>query len=402
MNLTQKLLITLLAPVAYLLPQAASAASGASGADWVLTTSDFESRPVSLEKIGPDGVAVAADGGTVETVETVGFDRLLQLQRAKPDAHQPVAGDFVVEFADGSRLVGRPAASDAAGLQIDTKSLGRVGADVARVRSIHRPGVALLPPDATQDVVRLTNGDRTAGIFKSLDAKNVTLEDATLPLDAVAAVDFAVLGPPKPAANGARAFRVGLSDGSSVNGTIESADGQTLHFRPTGGKLAEVPLADVTSIEQVNGPVTWLSSLTPEVAERTPYLETAASAASPGPAFAADRSITGDPIVAGGKPYSRGLGVHSRSTLTFAVPQGAKKFRTQYALVDGLPYADVTVRVLLDGKPVHAAKNVRSGALAPAVEVPLSGAKRLTLEVGYGENYDVQDRFNWIQPAFVK
>ena len=29
-------------------------------------------------------------------------------------------------------------------------------------------------------------------------------------------------------------------------------------------------------------------------------------------------------------------------------------------------------------------------------------AKRITLEVDWGDTYDVQDRFNWIEPALLK
>ena len=36
--------------------------------------------------------------------------------------------------------------------------------------------------------------------------------------------------------------------------------------------------------------------------------------------------------------------------------------------------------------------------LAPPVILDIAGHKTLTLEVDFGENYDVQDRFNWIEP----
>jgi hypothetical protein len=35
------------------------------------------------------------------------------------------------------------------------------------------------------------------------------------------------------------------------------------------------------------------------------------------------------------------------------------------------------------------------------VTIDVAGHKQLTLEVDYGQNYDVQDRFNWIEPAFL-
>jgi hypothetical protein len=60
------------------------------------------------------------------------------------------------------------------------------------------------------------------------------------------------------------------------------------------------------------------------------------------------------------------------------------------------------VRVLLDGKPVHERKSFTAGELSPVVVVPLAKAKALTLEVDFGGNYNVQDRFSWIEPALVR
>ena len=94
-------------------------------------------------------------------------------------------------------------------------------------------------------------------------------------------------------------------------------------------------------------------------------------------------------------PYSR---------ITWDLPAAGgnyKAFRTQYA-IDGLaPYADVTVRVKLDGKTVHERTGFTAGELSPVVLVPLNNAKQLTLEVDFGGNYNVQDRLNWIEPALI-
>ena len=38
----------------------------------------------------------------------------------------------------------------------------------------------------------------------------------------------------------------------------------------------------------------------------------------------------------------------------------------------------------------------------PLVVLDTRGAKRITLEVDWGDTYDVQDRFNWIEPALLK
>jgi hypothetical protein len=115
-----------------------------------------------------------------------------------------------------------------------------------------------------------------------------------------------------------------------------------------------------------------------------------------------NQTVSGGPIRFGTRTFVAGIGVHSRSKLVFAVPDAYPVFRTQYAIAGDLPYADVTVRVFLDDRLVHEQVNTRAGKLSPALVVDLEGAKRVTLEVDFGENFDVQDRLNWIEPAFLR
>src|SRR5204863_9220411 len=96
------------------------------------------------------------------------------------------------------------------------------------------------------------------------------------------------------------------------------------------------------------------------------------------------------------------IGVHSYSRLVFPIDPTCKSFRTQYAIDGDQPWADVTVRVKLDDRVAYEKLHVTSNATSDVVKVDLNGAKRLTLEVDYGENYDVQDRLNWIEPALLR
>ena len=57
---------------------------------------------------------------------------------------------------------------------------------------------------------------------------------------------------------------------------------------------------------------------------------------------------------------------------------------------------------IASGRVLHEADHVHAGVLSPVVSVDIGDAKALTLEVDYGANYDVQDRFNWIEPALLK
>ena len=383
----------------------------ALAADWTLTTSDFESRPVDLRALDDRTVTVTVAGDG--EASTVPLARVLQVTRDEAGAARS-AGPFVLALAGGDRLAGSPVATDGADVAWRSPTLGEVRVPFVAIRSMRRRDAPPASADAgPQDVVRFANGDVTSGLLTGLSAEGATLSDGSaLPLAAIAAVDLAAVPGGGDAADpdaGRPTFRVSLDDGTAVTATGLTLAEETLTFAPslggapaTGGKPVTVPLAAVRSIEQVGGPVRWLSSLDPTAAERVPYFPENDAGDATAPAFARDRAVGGGPIVADGRSYARGLGVRSRSRLTFAVPPDATSFRTRYAVADGLPYADVTVRVLADGRPVHEQTGVRSGALADPVTVPLDGVAAITLEVDYGENYDVQDRLNWIEPAFVR
>src|SRR5438046_1592618 len=118
-----------------------------------------------------------------------------------------------------------------------------------------------------------------------------------------------------------------------------------------------------------------------------------------------DLTVGGRPIQFGNQMFSRGIGVHSYSRIDYALDGKYEAFRTQYAIAsdERRQYADVTVRIKLDGKVVHEKPNLRADVLAPVVIVDLpKTAKMLTLEVDYGAANDTQDRFNWIESALLK
>ena len=76
-------------------------------------------------------------------------------------------------------------------------------------------------------------------------------------------------------------------------------------------------------------------------------------------------------------------------------------FRTQFAIDGDAPYADVNVRIKLDGQVVHETRDLRAGILSPVIWLDVSGAHTLTLEVE-ALNDQVQARLNWIEPALLR
>lgn len=335
---------------------------------------------------------------------TVPMDEFVSIQR--PAADPPPPARFTLALTNGDRLPGEFSAVAGEKLIWTSPTLGKVPIPFSRLAAIGKGDGVILPDEPPkQDVVTLANGDTAAGVFTGYADGNVTIQtDAgatSIPLANVSRIAFASTG--APAADTARAFRIHLLDGSTITVRDASIDGEQLKLTLPGKNAGAVSiaLASVLGIEQINGPVSWLSSHVPTENIQTPYL----GEASHWPARF-DLAVDGSPLSFDGKIFDRGIGVHAYSRLTFAVDPQWATFRTQYCIEshrdDPARYADVTVRLKVDGKVVHEQQHVRAGELYPVVSISLKGASTLTLECDYGTSGDTQARLNWIQPALLR
>jgi hypothetical protein len=384
---------------------------------WTLTTADLHRQTVYLRSFDERGASVSASES--EAGKLVPAEEFLQIERPVAAGGTTAAAPrFTLVLLGGDRFSGQPLALVGETLRWQSPTLGEIPIPLGRANSLVRADASerpsARPADAgarrAEDLVTLTNGDAVRGLISAFDGKALTVQSAAgdnvpVPLDSVASVLFASpAGPAKAAAE--RAFRLRLSDGSSVTTTSVSFTPQklTVALPAPPGKKDQPPPAPVkkaldpaalVSIEQLNGPLVWLSSLTPVEDVQVPFL------GAPWPTRF-DRSVTGEPIRFRSTTFTRGIGVHAYSRITYDLDGTYKAFRTQYAIDGELPLADVAVRVLLDGKVAYENGDVRAGVLSPAVVVPLNAAKKLTLEADYGNGTFTQSRLNWIEPALLK
>ncbi|MDQ3440763.1 MAG: NPCBM/NEW2 domain-containing protein [Planctomycetota bacterium] len=373
-------------------------------ATWTLTTADFETQSINLASIDESGAKITRVHGGDQS--TIPWPQILQLDRsaasvtgASPTT-KPEGSKFTLYLANGDRVAG-----DAVGLEGETlgwssPAAGRVDVKLKQVLAIARAGETppRRDPQRTADVVFLTNGDTARGLLSAIDKTGLSVQAegnaVPVPWDAVRAVALASVATDEATKN-ERGVRVTLADGSVLSSPAFTLAGDKATLG-AGDAKRDLPASAVVAVEQVNGPVAWLSSLPPIENVQTPFLETIFPARM-------DRTVRGDVIRFGDRTFPRGIGVHAYSRLVWKLPEGNryKTFRTQYAIDGDKPYANVTVRVKLDDKVVHETQDFVAGKLADVVQAPLAGAKTLTLEVDYGKTYDVQDRFNWIEPALL-
>lgn len=365
---------------------------------WMLTTADFRSQAVSVESIDSDGVhAVKASGGQKLDVP---FSHFLDISR--PLGVNPPTGGFVLFLLGGEELHGEPVALKGNSLAWNNPILGEIDLPMKQIAAIERSAPDARPPQTRQreDVVNLVNGDNLHGIIMDLKDGKVTIQtggaNSSVALATVKEVNFAATAGRVPPVPG---FRIRFEDESSIVASSITLHGDKLELSFAKGMKRPVDLSRVSAIEQVNGPVSWLSARQPSESIYTPFFGTDLR-------FPArmNRNYKGDPIRFGATTYMHGIGVHSYSRLTWPLDGEYRAFRTRYAIDTDEPNtrADVTVRIKLDDKTVYEKEHVRPGALSPVVLEELKGAKKLTLEVDYGANGDTEDRFNWIGPALLK
>jgi hypothetical protein len=365
-------------------------------ADWTLTDSSFHTSRISIESIAPDGIHLAP---ATSQPSVIPWNNCLELTRSG-DASTAASQRFDLYLRSGDHLGGQPVSVDGDTLHWHNARLDLIDIPVGSIAAIAKSDwtAAGLDDQRSDDVLTLSNGDTTHGVVTQVDPSGVGLQSGdattTLPWDAVTAVLLSSQGATAGAKS--RAFRVILGGNESITVSRVDLSGNSLTLHLGNKTLGLIPVDAVTAIEQINGPVTWISSLKPTENIYRPF-------------FSENYPARFDSTVADGKPISEkypgfhhGIGCHSYSKITYDLGAGFTAFRTQYAIDSDSPLADVTVGIYLDGKSVYVQKNVKAGPPAPVVSLPLQGAKTISLEVDYGENYATEDRFVWLDPALLK
>ncbi len=380
-----------------------------------VTVTTIEAEPIRGRLISlslRDG-AVVRTGGEKRNLLTADLVRIVFGNAASQEPREPIlverpADEVTVSLAGGDELRGRLTPSDGQALALETADFGAVTVplDVIGRLTTRQASLAAFEssvgwffrsPVGDEDAMLLTNGDVLRGFITRIDADGVAMDAATgsvaVPLRLVVAARIS-----HPASGPLVGPRAVLRTRDGLRATALALDwrDETAEIRlPAGGEV-RCPTDRITRIEFLGGRWEWLGDLRPVSAEQVPMF-------SMGWEHAVDRNVLGGPIVVAGVTYERGIGVHSRSVLAYDLQGAFKEFVTRFGLDDESgPYADVSVRILIDGQRRHEDLNLRRGTISPPIRLDVSRAGRLQLIVDFGENGDLQDRFNWVEPALIR
>jgi alpha-galactosidase len=117
-----------------------------------------------------------------------------------------------------------------------------------------------------------------------------------------------------------------------------------------------------------------------------------------------NKSVDGNPLTIAGKVYSRGIGTHSASKIEFVLNGNAERFIAEVGMDDELIPSGkglVSFRILLDGVRAFNSGRMKPGDAAKIVDLDISKAQRITLEVNdAGDGID-SDHADWVDARFI-
>jgi hypothetical protein len=371
---------------------------------------EFEFQPV-------DGAAVRGRLGGVDRpwrLQVVGASPLdgRNLLWARKSAAWPVlspSGSQVL-LANGDRVRGILQRATAETLDINSELLGDMSIPLEQVRAMlpnppaDRPTrdrfcnrlAAELRKD---DVVILGNGDEIAGAFMGLGDGAVRLETAQGALEITRSEVRAVAMSSElvAASRPAHLFaQVMLADGSEISLVEAWTEGLRLRGRASFGREVSIPLSQVVGLEFRNGRATYLSDVEPSDYRHTPYLGVQYD-------WHRDRSVLGNVQSIRGQVFRKGLGVHSRSELTYKLDGLHRRFEAVAGIDDETAgHGSVIFRVLLDDKVAWESEPLSGRATPQPVRVDLGESKKITLVVDFADLGDVQDHADWGDARLVR
>ncbi|MCY3019017.1 MAG: NPCBM/NEW2 domain-containing protein, partial [Planctomycetota bacterium] len=200
---------------------------------------------------------------------------------------------------------------------------------------------------------------------------------------------------------------VRLKGGDLLRGRVAKLDDKSLTLQTACLGERQIERGMLAALFAAGGEgsgVVWLSAQAPTKAVHIPMFDSdfpaRMDASVDGNSPTLRSSQSGPPL-----PCERGIGVHSRSELEFAVPAGGQRFISLCGIDNETKGRGVvTARALADGRELWKAPGPITGKDAAFVlSLELGGARALSLQVDFGpDDDDSGDHFDWGWAAIVK
>ena len=349
-----------------------------------------------------------------EQTREFAWDDVLFLRFGKRRATQPTPKTSVVFLANDDRLIVRPQRineeraladwirfPDMKAVTIPLETIRSVVLDVPEDNDVRDQVFRRATASQTgHDLLLLKNGDRFTGELIGLEADDILLDTpggtTRIARDGVRVLAFnsELISFPPP--RGRRTL-LSLLDGSRVTVHHLRWESESLACETLFGTELDVPLTAIVSLQFTGGRITYLSDLDAAAYDFTPYL-------SERWGLHRDRNVLGGPLRVGGVEYAKGLGMHSKSQVTYDLESRYRRFHSAVGIDDQTEgRGHVAFIVEVNGRTVWSSGPVRGGSEARTTgSIDVTGAQTLRLTVDFGHHGDVQDHANWCDAVLLK
>lgn len=356
------------------------------------------------------GMRLILDGEArqIETADIISVQRVrVASSNAKPTWPVLEQAEIGLELVNGDRIAGELGSSTDS-ISLSTQNWGTLTLPLERVSAILLSSADLpayadslrwfrRQKDESNDRVLLTNGDVVSGFLLGVSRAGLQLgvgdDTSTIPLRlAVAAhVIHPSAGPLKqPHA------MISLVDGQRLTVVELDWKGDAIRGKAPSGEVVEPLVGQIDSIAFEGGRWEWVMLKPPAEAKHTAMLKMEWK-------HVVDHNVLGGPLRVAGNLFEKGIGVHSKSLLSFNLDGHYREFVTSFGIDDDSgAWANVQTIIRVDGQQRYEKSDVVAGTLYGPVRVDLTGGKSLELVVDFGKNGDIQDRLDWIEPILVK
>jgi hypothetical protein len=363
-----------------------------------------------------DGQAVAIQSLSIEAGKLSGegvpadltLDDLRRIELPLPQGGAPPERPVVViELRSGGRVLATNVSLADDKCQIEWSGGDPLSVPIDAVRAIRLEpatasadfdkALAAPSPDLDRLLIKADDGklETVTGLVDSLTAVDVKFElegvTRTVPRNKL----FAIVVAQPDAGESIPPALVILNDGSQIGGELVSlADGKA-SVQVAGGGKATIPWAGVQRVLIRSSRVAFLSDLKPTAAEQ----QAIATIARP---WQRDKSVLGKPLTLGRRVFEKGIGVHSRSLLTFDA-EGEYDVLAATIGIDAETggKGDCIFTVLGDGQPIFS-QRMKGADEAQDIAVPIAGLQQVTLLVEPGVDLDLADHADWCDARFIK
>ena len=192
--------------------------------------------------------------------------------------------------------------------------------------------------------------------------------------------------------------QVRLTGGDVLEVTRLAWDGNALKVRLVSGSDVALPAARLAALDFSSGKIRYLSQIEPRDVKYVPFFDITHE-------YRRDRSLDGTPLTLAGKVWSRGLAIHSKTTLRYRIAGDYTRFQAVAGIDDSVRRGGkFNVRLIIkgDGQSLFDVEIKTEDAPRP-IELDVTGVRDLEISVDFGSDMlDICDHLDLADAKLLK